>query len=176
MEPEPSPQPLGARVRAEIGRLESLLVRVGAECDEEGDDSNDVCDRRMGAGQAEPLSIPIVFAYCTKPRPCTPLGAQSRGAAVVVLPQVDKGTTEGASPRQRVANVYTRAVAAASADCAEATQPRGASECDDSTIEAVLLRNIAEAREALRQLERYGRCSCATCASAVAHQYVPTSA
>jgi hypothetical protein len=181
MEPEPAPQPLGARVRAEIGRLESLLVRVGAEfSDEEGDDETSVGDRWTGAGQAEPLSIPNVFAHSTKPRPCTPLGSQSRRVAVLVLPtkprtpqvdnQVDKGTTEGGSPRQRVANVYTRAAAAVSADCAETTQPRGASECDDATFEAVLSRNIAEAREALGQLERYAHCSFAACAPPAAHR------
>lgn len=177
MEPEPAPQPLGARVRAEIGRLESLLVRVGAEFSEEGDDEASVGDRWTGAGQAEPLSIPNVFAHSTKPRPCTPLGSQSRRVAVLVLPtkpqvdnQVDKGTTEGGSPRQRVANVYTRAAAAVSADCAETTQPRGASECDDATFEAVLSRNIAEAREALGQLERYAHCSFAACAPPAAHR------
>jgi hypothetical protein len=165
MESELEPQPqLGARVSAEIGRLESLLARVGAEFSDDEDDEEDggVLSEgsRIVAGQAEPLPVPDVFAHRTEPRPCAPFGARSSCAAVLPTKprtpqQVGRDVTEGASPRQR--NVYTRATAAAvSAQCGAATHLHAFNdESNGSSLEAVLSRNIAEARHALGELERY---------------------
>eukprot|EP01043_Picozoa_sp_COSAG02_P034781 COSAG02_NODE_2452_length_8826_cov_16.362668_7_plen_174_part_00 len=165
-EPEPAPQ-FGGRVSAEIGRLESLLVRVVAECsdNEDDDESGGVIpehDRMGRARQSVPLSASDPFAHRTNPRPCAPVGARSHCTAVPpqprTPPQVGQNIAEGASPRQRVANVYTRAAATTmSAGRDVATHPRAFGDgFDDSSVEAVLTRNIAEARQALGQLERCG--------------------
>lgn len=168
-EPEPAPQ-LGARVSAEIGRLESLLVRVIAEFsdDEDEDESGGVLlenDRMGRARQTGPLSASVAFAHRTNPRPCAPAGARSRCTAVPPKPripqQVGEEIAEGASPRQRVANVYTHAAAAVvSVECDATTHPHGfGNGLDGSSVEVVLTRNISEARQALGQLERCAHCS-----------------
>lgn len=162
MEHNPVQQPLGARVSAEIGRLESLLVRVGAEYSDEEEDEMDghvAEDTRDDAEQSFRVSIPNPFAHRTEPRPCTPLGASLRSAAVEpAKPSAPQRVAEdktGASPRQRVANVYTRVAAAVSAEYDTALQSNSCMGGDDDlSIESVLSRNIADARQALDQLER----------------------
>lgn len=157
MQPEHASQHLGARVTAEIGRLESLLLRVGAEIsDGEGDEEDTaVQDTHTNADQtARSLQVSSTYAHSTAPRPCDPLGGRpSSGAVLPKRPRVARDGTEVGSPRQRVANVYTRAAASVSAECIAARG--GDDECDGSSMTALLSRNIVDARRALAELERY---------------------
>ena len=170
MEPAPAQQSLGARVSAEIDRLEFLLVRVGAEFSDDEEEQEDGYAQGGHPGSTPTDCQPVLFAHSTEPRPCTPLGTRSGSTAMPPTKprtnqRVGEDNTERASPRQRVANVYTRAAAGAvSANCDAAMHPSvsAVGRDDSSSIEAVLLRNIADARQALEQLEWYDHCPLST--------------
>lgn len=205
---EPAPEhPLGTRVSAEIGRLESLLLRVGAEfSDDEGDEDEDEGQGVAGMVQGHATGSAAVaggveaFTHIVEPRPCTPLGARPRSRPSAVPPPRPRtpqsagggataatAATAGGSPRQRVANVYTRAAAAVSAEqaAAAAAAPRfpsgdggiGSAGGGDGSeaMDAAISRNIADARQALDQLEQCVRpppratmqqpCACCACSS-----------
>ena len=108
-----------SRVEDEVSRLEALLEVLRAEVsssDEEGEARGRGGQRPAGGGGQPPP-----FTYSAEPRPVhTPPSRVSRpqpAAAAAAAPppgvSTPEGAGRGASPRQRVANVYTQAAARA---------------------------------------------------------------
>ena len=111
-----------SRVEDEVSRLEALLEVLRAEVsssDDEEDEARGRGERPHGGGEQ-----PLPFTYSAEPRPVhTPPSRVSRpqpAAAAAPPPGLstprdtpERGAGRGASPRQRVANVYTQAAARA---------------------------------------------------------------